>query len=609
MSSQAPSNGEMASRKAGTGGEIAGVGDAIRLARALTEEKFLAIGQGLEASVDILARLTATFQALQAELEGEGLKQAARDILGAASGVTALSGSYQGEREALGQLIEVAAAIDGRIARMHKAVKAVDVLGVSAKIEAMHIGDAGTDFLSFANEIDRSLKLAQVNLAELAREIVGVRGHLEKASMGERDFDKRHAEALRLVPARLAASVDSISAHREQAVGATSAVAGRSRQIGQRIGEAVMALQIGDITRQRIEHVEQALEIFDRIAQSPDGSAPGTPVGVEPDGWHLLSQAERQRLIALGCKLQSAQLSDVARELDQEVGRIFASLQELTRSAAEIVRLGEQAYGSSEGRRGTFLLELEEEVGRARALLEGFLEARANADQVVESVRGATTSLAGHVGTIQSLEADIRIMGLNTTLKCGRLGNAGRPLSVIAQELRVCANLTAIEADSIMVSLERMTACVGSLSGQEQERRAADIAAVSEAMTASVGRLGAAGHDLADALGTLKRDSDAVTGLLAETVSRITVHEEIGAVLRQAAADLADALEGVDPVAGDTTPAEDRMLALIAASYTMAREREIHDQVIRGNTASASGFMPSSLGAPAAEGALDDILF
>ena len=31
-------------------------------------------------------------------------------------------------------------------------------------------------------------------------------------------------------------------------------------------------------------------------------------------------------------------------------------------------------------------------------------------------------------------------MGLNTTLKCGRLGDLGRPLSIIAQELRVYAN-------------------------------------------------------------------------------------------------------------------------------------------------------------------------
>ena len=34
-------------------------------------------------------------------------------------------------------------------------------------------------------------------------------------------------------------------------------------------------------------------------------------------------------------------------------------------------------------------------------------------------------------------------MGLNTTLKCGRLGVVGRPLSVIAQELRDCGGRTA----------------------------------------------------------------------------------------------------------------------------------------------------------------------
>lgn len=575
---------------------LAGIAGALRRARAMAEEKFVAIGQGLEASVDILAHLSAAFRKLLVELESDDLKQASQDISAAAAGVSTLSGAHRGERELLGRINDAAVAIEACIARMLKAVKGAGVLGVSAKIEAMHIGDAGADFLGFASEIERSLRLAQENLASLAQEITGVRGHLEQASTGEREFDKRYAEALRLLPARLASSVDAIAAHHTQAVSATSEVAERSQHIGHRIGEAVMALQIGDITRQRIEHVEYAMAILDTSTPSPCTEA-----------MMALSGPERRRLVALCCRLQSAQLSDAVREFDQEIERIFASLTDLTASAGEIARLGEQAYGSSGAGRRTFLLDLEDDVGQARLMLEGFRTARVAADTVVESVRDATDSLAAHIGSIRSLESEIRIMGLNTTLKCGRLGNAGRPLSVIAQELRACSHVAAVEADSIMVSVEHMTASVGALSSQDQSRHTTDIVAIADAMTSSVDRLGTAGHNLGDALTALRRDSDKVCALLRDTAARITVHQEIGIVLRQAATDL-DAIVGDDELATDLSPAEEGVLAHIASAYTMAREREVHSQIMRGTSTAALATGQSSDGAALAD-ALDDILF
>ena len=45
----------------------------------------------------------------------------------------------------------------------------------------------------------------------------------------------------------------------------------RSKHMGERIGSAVMALQIGDITRQRIEHVEFALGLFNDVLLSKPG--------------------------------------------------------------------------------------------------------------------------------------------------------------------------------------------------------------------------------------------------------------------------------------------------------------------------------------------------
>ena len=581
---------------------IASVADAIKLARSIVEERFEAVGKSLETSIDIHTRLTSTFQSLLAEFESEDLKRATQDLSEAASGVVSLSGAYQGERGALEGLNEAVAAIEECVARMEDAIKTVAMLGVSAKIEATHIGDARSDFQAFAEEITRSLQLAQTNLHTLTNEIAEVRSHLLAASNAEKVFDSEHAEALRLIPERLSSNVTSITDHQSKAIAATSRVAELSEQLTGRIGEAVMALQIGDITRQRIEHVEEALALLDTVRKP-----------AETEEWSSLSAEERQRLIALGYKLQSAQLSDTIQEFDREGDRVVGSLKDLARSAGDIVELGEQAYGSSGGHRDTFLLELEEDVYRARSLLDGFRTAREHTDDVVEAVRSATTRLIDHIDVIQSLEADVRIVGLNTSFKCGRLGEAGRPLSIIAQELRACSKITAVEAEAVMKGLDRMTASIGALSDQDEEQRAATIASISDSLTASVGRLGSAGRGLSDALAVLKQDSDEVTGLIEGTVARITVHHEIGTVLRQASADLAKLAEDAEAAGeGFATSdaydaAKDRMLGIFAASYTMAQERDAHAR-IAGSTGTVSSATPIESTAEADAG-LDDFLF
>lgn len=557
--------------------------DAIASARALTEERFAAVGRNLEESTTILARLTEAFGSLETELESDALKQASRELSGAADALTRLSEDYREERRAIARLAEAGVGMSGRVGRMHKAVKAVDVLGISARIEAVHLGSAGSDFLAFAEEIDRSLDVAQASLAELARDIAGVCGHLEEADAVECDFDARHGEALRVVPARLAAGVEAIAGQRRRAATAASAVAERSRQVAARVGDAVMALQIGDITRQRIEHVEAAMARLERLE----------------------GDAARRGVAALGLRVQSAQLEDAAADLEREAERIVVSLRQLIASAGAIAAAGEQA-GAGGGRRA-FMLDLEEQVAEARALLEGFTTARGNADRVVEAVRNAATRLAGRLDAIRELEDDMRIMGLNTTLKCSRLGTAGRPLAVVAQELRVCADETGAEAEAVMEGLERLTGETADLSDAAQDRHAA-IVQVATVLGNSVDRLASVGECLADALASLGRDSESVGGLLAGTVKEMTVHGEVAGVLRDAAAALAERAAAAERMAGGRRraaelPPEDRkVLDEIAGRYTMAQERQIHARVL--------GVAPAEPPAQAStRSAVDDFLF
>ncbi len=575
----------------------------IRSACPLTEGQFVDLGARLESSIEILGKLTDTFGKLSNELKGENLQQATRDLSQVAMRISTLAGAHSGEQGSFEQLTRLTGTVGERVVRMGKSVKGVGMLAMNAKIAAANIGDSGVDFMSFATEIARTLKLAETSLGDFNAELNNVCETVRAAHASQQAFEERQTEAVRAIPARLASSVNSIAAQGKRAIAAAASVGDRSKHMGERIGSAVVALQVGDTTRQRIEHVEFALGIFNDIL------APGRGGSDEYAECRALSEAQRQSLIATGLELQSAQLTDTADEFDREVRQIHSALEQLAGDARAILRLGNDASGASETKQGTFLLELEQEVSQVDALLNGFREARSAADQVAASVSQATTSLVNQIGTVRSLEADIRIMGLNTTLKCGRLGNLGRPLSVIAQELRVYANQIATEASAVMSDLDGVVTTVGSLSGGEQERRTADIAAVAKIMATSVSRLGAAGESLATALAALERDSTVVAGLLDDTVAKITSHREIGNALRQAAAELDRIVPPRDT--GTDYPAEQagRVFARIARNYTMAQERVIHDRHCRAPGSAAAASSPPPPPPAAAAQSLDDFLF
>lgn len=585
--------------------QLEAIGDAIQSLSSLIETRFLDVGNGLESAVEILDRLALTSKQLVAELDSEDLRAITRALSAAAAEVTEVLGGRGGQQKALARLVDLSAVIGRHLSLIRQAVASISMLSVNARIAAAGLGNSGSDFASFSEEIGHALMRARGNLDAFGAQLTGLDGHLQTARDSEMIFSQRHTEAIRAVPQRLSTDVDTIAARRQGAATAATAVGSRSDEVRQRIGEAVMALQIGDITRQRTEHAIQAIDAIGQVLAA---------ARADTGDWRDLTDRQRQLLTAVGCELQSAQLADTAHQFDKEVRKVLAALEVLAADARDIVGLASGVYAASSDRSDLFLVELESDVAQARELLEGFATARREADSVIGSVPEAVAKLVRHINMVRSLEADIRIMGLNTSLKCGRLGSRGRALGVIAQELRSYANQTAIEASAIMRGLEDFATVGDSLSAQDQNGQGAGIAAIYQTMTTAIARLAALGESLAAARGTLERDGDKVVRILDETMARIAVHEEIGNGLQQAGAALARLAVEVEVCHRDGNEdvgeATGRLLALIARSYTMAREREIHDRLGRGTAAALPSATNSPPGQTTVPGAgIDDVLF
>ncbi len=578
--------------------------DALGAIRGLTERKFLAIGNSIEQAVVILARLAARFEALVAAMRSDAVIRAQRSLaLGAAEAGTRAEAPAN-QAAALERLAQVTNAINVRITAMRQIAGHVDILAINARLMSAGMGEAGDDFLGFAAEIRRSAKLAQSTLEQIGRELTNAGNQLAAARAGVLAFAERHGGALRTIPQRLAAAVETFRAHDQLAAAAATSVAARTADIHQQVGGMIVELQLGDITRQRIEHMQAVAGALLQLA---------SPASIAQSEWHTLSPGTIAALLQAGCKLAAAQLRDTAGELDREAGRVANGLSQLAADARDIGSLGEQAYGAADQHHRGFMAELEENLRATEALFDGLSAAREDTERHIGDVLTIAHRLTGNIDTLRDLEADIRIMGLNTTLKCGRLGVIGRPLSVIAHELRDCGSRTAGHADTALIDLKELAELAGTLgagngtpgprSGTEispgmtvtHSRAAHDVAFSPRSQIATraqplaatgghfghdllgaVDLLGNTGRALSDALAGLDADSAAAALLLQAAARDFSVQHDIGEVLNSTAEEFSRiAADQVAQTTTDTTSAE-RLLGRFAATYTMARERDVH---------------------------------
>lgn len=534
--------------------------EAIRSAAALTEATFLRAGQTLEASTGILAELTSRFTAVLEELKGEKPGLALQALLGIADRITELGKNRPRENARFERMRSLTESIGRRIGQMKVALKDVGALAVNSKIAAAGIRVPGTDFTSFADEIGRTLQLTRTTLDQFEVELNTVRRHVLIAQSGQHTFELRQQAAASSITERLSATLRSIALQHERAARASLQVRLGSARVHQRICDAILALQIGDITRQRLEH---ANAVADLVA--------GTPV---------LDTDDHRMFVSLARRLQSAQLIDAARNFDRDVRQVIDSLNSLAAEARALRSQGDAAYGAGDHRGDSFIAQLEGQVGEALTLFENFETARAEVAAVTAAVSDATAGLCGHLRTVQSLEADIRIMGLNTTFKCARIGREGLALSIIAQELRGYANGFAKEAGTLMQEVEAVAGISGMLINAVAEEAGAATSGGTQAMRSSLTTLGQMGQSLDRAMRELELDSDRVVALLVETVSNLAVQGEIGQVLRDAAAQLAVPAASGTVRFAELPPPVAEMLESIERGYTMATERAVHDHFL-----------------------------
>jgi hypothetical protein len=552
-----------------------GTRDALSEIIAGIDDRFTQVGCTLATTVEAIDRIASCLQQVGNAFETGEAATSVDNLTGAADRLSDVS-SQLGKRTGEVTLVRtISKTLNKDVADVHKALEVLQIYAINVKIAA-----SGADaFVDFADRMKAQLIAGEHHISGFN----GKLGELEHSLAGMESSDERLAtecaKVVPHVPERLIADATELRAHQTKLARLARETGDLALSIQGNVANVLGAIQIGDIVRQRLEHVLTGCALLE--AQLP---------GCDP----AEGAATRHHMT----RIFVAQLFDTAADFRREMELLAASLRQIEPKAARLLALQKGEGAGADGQ--AFLRRLEKGIAEADTMTAQLRLADRQADETIHIIIDTVNDLAVRAAAMRNLRIDVQQMAINIGLRCRRVEAIGRPVTIVANEIRgyserldaTIDNITTAAGDLNGISL-RMQDSINGNEARSADDLACSLEAIREGAKLTEKAMASAGSDVGDVFRALRRTADQLEEGL-----------DLGGTIDAIASSLSQ-LAGPEVAISEFGGNLVRMLmAELGRSYTMAREREIHDQFRLAD-------MACLVSAPAASNALenDDDLF
>jgi len=518
--------------------------DRLEQARREIEQRFLNAGGVLLEARENIQVLTEALDRIAGSFGRDRADQTIGALRGAIAQLQERIAREHGRGDDLQATAERLSTIQAEISKIHAILGYLAACAVSTRITA-----AGNDkFMSFADEIANYVQKAEHEVAGFSRKVGQMTSELDR--IGE-----EHAHVIEVVGSAAAAAapqlieaaqvVDRRRAELEKLAGHAGPV---MHAAASKFGGALSALQVGDMTRQRIEHVQENIQaLLDLMRGATDDAGLRIPV----------------------LRLLSALTGALSQDFDTDARAIVGALQGVAVDARDIHSL----VGNFTGRKGRAepTHDVVERLGAMRHLVEGIEAAGRRSAEVDGTIRRLAVELLDNkedIGNLRHVQSDIRLLAINAYLHCSRMGDLGRTIGAIATEINR-------EGDKLGRSANVILQTLGALGGTDAAPADAggDLVAGLDAVG---GALREMDKELGGSIDLIATRGETIAARIDAAVQGLDFSGALGEQLAACSAALRQAIVEAGPA--PEAPAE----ALAAFSeaaygrYTMNSERELH---------------------------------
>ncbi|WP_082239842.1 chemotaxis protein [Rhizobium etli] len=535
-----------------------GITQTLESARSQVEERFLEGGSVLLSVMDVLNRLLNSLESVAKALDDKEASDTSADLRATVESLTALPVSEENRQQALILLAQTGRELRKHVADMQETMRYLRTFAVTVKIT----GAGLAEFAGFAQEILERIYSGTDEVNRFAAHLDSLEKEVKLAASFGVSVSKGYADTVPAVARALQDDAAKIAEHRKNLGVIAREVGAIARGVQSKVSSTLSALQIGDITRQRIEHVQATFSLLEDFLAGEDGAR--------------LDAGARQRLQNVVHHLTAAQMSDMCVNFQRESENVVKTIASFDYDMQEILKLRDQMGMESGEAGGNFMRALESSVSAADEIVKQVDAASRQADKVSHSTTRTAAKLSEAIANIRAVKTDIHYMALNTNLRCSRLGEAGKSINVVTAELRIFAGKLDESADAIVNGLPALEAAAGRVAP------ATDAAAggLGESLTSAVGNIRSAANVMENELKVLAENGREVAAKIGLLIGKLDFQHELGDVLARCA----DVLEGVagtdvadiSDLAEAIAPLDRKIFKL----YTMVQERNIHRDII-----------------------------
>ena len=460
-------------------------------------------------------------------------------------------------RDTMRKLAEVSNALPG----FRKLIKHLQALAVSTKIETAYLTINDKGFNALAEDVLRLSEMATLKLSQVHNGLKSLHHTISDTLSKILTQDiVEHREAKGVLE-RLMSALSMLSEKHGRSSTAAERVSLSTDQISRDIGEIVASLQFHDITRQQMEHVEDALleQCKKCEAASVDDGAlslfadvcdPGTPLANSLDALSSAAAGSRRSLEAIASKVSG-----------------------ISREAAEL--LGMNGHTGS-----SFLSELNSGATEVIAFLTDTLKANQALSGAISSVVGTMGELSTFVADIEEVGSEIEMIALNARVKAAHTAREGATLDVIAEAIHDLSER--VRGQTMFVSGVLVAIHAASRELDEETERTVQESSRIDGMVSDMASLITSFCGINERVTALLRGLSTKTASLVKDIEHlmwaITVDERAEEVLIQVMEGLKTIARQLRAPAPGAPPLRHRgPVKETEERYTMHRERAVHE--------------------------------
>lgn len=526
------------------------------------EDVFARVGHDLGRGHLIFQELNQDLATLSGELSGAEIEGAATALQEIAARLSELAQALPAESALLETIGKSTAEASSLLKPLFKHIQMITIIARSARIEAASLDGDREGFLAFTQEAYDLGKAVQGSIEGSARDQERLSEAVATASARQKEFEGRYRAELMSESAELGAAYSGLRDQRSNSTHLADRTSSSTRKIAEAVGSAIISLQAGDSTRQRLEHVSRGL-----------GLASATAPGLVPEP---VPSGDGMRAI---CRLQAAQLRDAQREFGGDIGQIVGALTAILRDAGSVASHGRTLFGGEEDGSSSFLTRIKQALAHASNLIVTCESAGRSVDEALAIVEDSLARFRQAIAGLAEATVDITLIGMNAGLKASHLGSRGSAFVVIANELKATADQVSAGAGRLRPVLDNIERLANELKELRVRGDATQLAKLEPQILLALREVEAGNERLGKLMSRLVNEGAEFERLMNSAQRSMTTLGDSSAALPAVASRLEAASaspQRLQPVLQDQAILDD-----LFARYTMERERDVHRQFLQ----------------------------